>query len=150
MGLRGLLITTEEKRDALERRIVSNRAVIPYKVIVEKFDEKLLQPEQLTRYRDVRAQLSSQLTIVEWLGDRCSNNHSANSDLLRKLQLSPEFGCFFPCRLLQLNHCMWSFEHSDLSCSFSWNGKQDGPSDYYTSFFLPYCVRSCFTLHPTV
>ena len=73
MGLRGLLITTEEKRDALERRIVSNRAVIPYKVIVEKFEmKKLLQPEQLTRYRDVRAQLSSQLTIVEWLGDRCS------------------------------------------------------------------------------
>jgi hypothetical protein len=78
MGLRGLLITTEEKRKALELRIVSNRANIPYKRIREKFDERQLQSDELARYRAVRKQLETQLTIIEWLGDR---SRSVREDL---------------------------------------------------------------------
>ena len=70
MGLRGLLITTEERRKDLELRMVSNRANIPYKRIQARFDPALLQPIELERYRAVRLALDNHLTIVEWLGDR--------------------------------------------------------------------------------
>ena len=78
MGLGGLLITTEERRKDLELRMVSNRAGIPYKRILERFDPGLLTGVDHERYHAVRAALDSRLTIVEWLGDR---SRSVGQDL---------------------------------------------------------------------
>jgi len=82
-GRRGLLISTEEDARALETRIVSNFANIPFAQIKDGFSAERLMAPEAERYRKLRERLGDRLFITEWLTDRGS---SIRSDLEREIK----------------------------------------------------------------
>ncbi len=70
-GHKGVLISTEQTHDQLEPRIVSMRANVPFNNIKDKFDERLLLPDQMERYQQLRKDLNAtNYNILDWTSDR--------------------------------------------------------------------------------
>lgn len=64
---KGLMVTTEEKHRALEKRIVANYCQIPYTMLLkDNFRIDSLSPTHQEAYAKLRAEMKDRLIIYEW------------------------------------------------------------------------------------
>ena len=71
-GAKGVLISTEQRHDELEPRIIACHANIPFDKIKDKVDLDTLLPEEVARYEDLEKKLTGNFLIANW-GDKISN-----------------------------------------------------------------------------